>query len=78
MVRGKDVHHLWAADCFCSAGSLTCFQQLNIIKMWGCFSNVTRSCRGQTLRNICNCHNGAENAGGNRPHFSVKMQFSLC
>lgn len=41
-----------------------CFQQLNVIKAWGCFSNVTHSCRGQSPSNISGCQNGAGSAGG--------------
>lgn len=76
-VHGKDVHRLWGAGCSHSAGTLARFQQLDIIKMWGCFSNVTHSCWGQTLRNIYNRQNGAENVAGSWPHFSIKMQFSV-
>lgn len=62
-VHGKEVHR-WEEGCSHRPGTLTCFQQLNIIKMWGCFSNVTHSCRGQTFRNIYNCQIGTGNVRG--------------
>lgn len=79
-VHRKDIHRLWGAGSAHSAGTLTCFQQLNTIKMWRCFSNVTHSWRGQTLRNSYNCQKEDGNVGGELAtflHEDAILQFML-